>query len=798
MGCHEIEEATDADRRLRRPGRILSLLAAGLFWLSPAEAQRLAGDHLIEWIGGVPDASFEPRHEDGQQPTIPEPAGMNRERWDALVFDAFDEPEGGFEPRRPLIGQTIVLERAVVPTIRICIQSPDTSKTGERLAPYSDASWWRRNIARWTGLSWNGEIRIAACTNGPQTGWVHVRAGRSGELAGDTLAHAASQFEGHPHKAGRWVRSEIVWNPDTLQEMDESSFEKTLAHELGHVLGFSHVAPESRYIMSYHPDPVWSEEESSYAQLAYRVGPNIRFPGLVRDGVQASPDRATLMALYNATNGNNWTNNTVWGTDEPLDHWHGVRTDAAGRVVYLNLHDNNLTGPLPSSMTNLQGPLEYLQIQNNDGLCAPEDAAFQTWLKERVFVFNGETCEEPPEPTGPTGPTAPNDRAVLTALYHATGGPNWRRKKNWLSSEALRFWAGVNATAPPRDPETGRPVGDGRVSALRLRGNNLTGSIPASLGSLSSLGSLDLRGNSLTSIPPELGALTNLMHLRLSRNNLTGPLPLSMTNLRRLNLLILGSGLCVPADAVFQAWVETIDYFYGNTCAEQPEDEVQPKAPDEVQANVDAAVAAGGGLRAGGPPVTIAMSTLFSFGDGGSADTTFTARSSRPALVTADTTDGSLVLTPGDPQPARSPSNLARGAADALERDPERVTITVTATRADDTAEVEFTVEIEPEPPPEPESFSIPNLGGWSITSNGTETTTQVGYGRIRAAAGSTTPSGIAIFQFRDSEGVLISEAGVPASEPVQEGRIFAEVNGPVNTGLAIANPNDVPATINF
>ena len=74
----------------------------------------------------------------------------------------------------------------------------------------------------------------------------------------------------------------------------------------------------------------------------------------------------------------------------------------------------------------------------------------------------------------------------------------------------------------------------------------------------------------------------------------------------------------------------------------------------------------------------------------------------------------------------------------------------------------------------------------------------RVGYGRIRADAGSSTPSGTAIFQFRDSEGVLISEAGVSASEPVQEGRIFAEVNGPVNTGLAIANPNDGSAFIQF
>ncbi len=96
------------------------------------------------------------------------------------------------------------------------------------------------------------------------------------------------------------------------------------------------------------------------------------------------------------------------------------------------------------------------------------------------------------------------------------------------------------------------------------------------------------------------------------------------------------------------------------------------------------------------------------------------------------------------------------------------------------------------------DSFSIPDLGGWSITSSGTAETVRVGYGRIRANTGSPTPSGIAIFQFRNSAGVLISEAGVPAAEPVLEGRIFAEVNGPVNTGLALANPNDETAIISF
>jgi len=95
------------------------------------------------------------------------------------------------------------------------------------------------------------------------------------------------------------------------------------------------------------------------------------------------------------------------------------------------------------------------------------------------------------------------------------------------------------------------------------------------------------------------------------------------------------------------------------------------------------------------------------------------------------------------------------------------------------------------------ESFSLTDRGGTSTTSQGTAGTTTVGYGRIRPDAGMTTPTGLAIFGFTQN-GVLVSEAGVPAAAPIQQGRIFAEVNGPVNTGLAIANPNDTAATITF
>ena len=109
-----------------------------------------------------------------------------------------------------------------------------------------------------------------------------------------------------------------------------------------------------------------------------------------------------------------------------------------------------------------------------------------------------------------------------------------------------------------------------------------------------------------------------------------------------------------------------------------------------------------------------------------------------------------------------------------------------------------FPLQAQDDTLPGVESFSIPNLGAWSIASKGTETDTRSGYGRISVDdEGTTTPSGNAILGFRQ-DGVLIAEASVPASEPVREGRIFAEVNGPVNTGLTIANPNNTVAIIDF
>jgi trimeric autotransporter adhesin len=86
--------------------------------------------------------------------------------------------------------------------------------------------------------------------------------------------------------------------------------------------------------------------------------------------------------------------------------------------------------------------------------------------------------------------------------------------------------------------------------------------------------------------------------------------------------------------------------------------------------------------------------------------------------------------------------------------------------------------------------------GGTTLTTPGTSPSLLTGYGRIQATPGAV-PSGFAIFSYR-SQDYLISETGVPASAPLRSGRIYAEVNRRVNTGVAIANPGNETATIHF
>ena len=104
------------------------------------------------------------------------------------------------------------------------------------------------------------------------------------------------------------------------------------------------------------------------------------------------------------------------------------------------------------------------------------------------------------------------------------------------------------------------------LSTLFLYENDLTGLIPAGLGQLSGLRGLRLSGNRLTdSIPAALGDLSSLTSLWLNDNaGLNGPLPVELADTMTLDSFhYADTGLCVPDNASFRSWLAGISDHIG-------------------------------------------------------------------------------------------------------------------------------------------------------------------------------------------------------------------------------------------
>ncbi len=78
----------------------------------------------------------------------------------------------------------------------------------------------------------------------------------------------------------------------------------------------------------------------------------------------AETDREALVALYNATDGENWGGSDNWLSDAPLGEWKGVTTNDDGRVTGLYLSENQLSGEIPPELGNLSNPQELFLYGN--------------------------------------------------------------------------------------------------------------------------------------------------------------------------------------------------------------------------------------------------------------------------------------------------------------------------------------------------------------------------------------------------------------------------------------------------
>lgn len=279
-----------------------------------------------------------------------------------------------------------------------------------------------------------------------------------------------------------------------------------------------------------------------------------------------SPDRPALIALYEATEGPNWTNNRDWLSDLPIGEWHGVETGSNGRVLEIKLENNQLVGKIPRELGSLS-KLITLSLWGNqlDGAIPPE-LGMLTNLNSLFLDSNQLTGEIPPELDGlnrlrelwfggnrltgclPNGLTDVEyidfhlepcgDRNALEALYNSTGGTNWTHDTNWLSDKPLGEWYGVTTNS------------NDRVIYLDLSNNQLNGSISAELGSISELTRLFLLGNNLSGdIPHELVKISNLKRIFLGGNGFEGCVPDELLNAPENDLDVLGLHVCSLEDS---------------------------------------------------------------------------------------------------------------------------------------------------------------------------------------------------------------------------------------------------------
>lgn len=221
--------------------------------------------------------------------------------------------------------------------------------------------------------------------------------------------------------------------------------------------------------------------------------------------VAFASDRGALELLYDALSGDRWDNADGWLSEAPLYEWHGVTT-RDGRVIRIELPDNNLTGQLPLGLEDLD-ELEVLDLRWNNIWGSIPESFGEIASLESLLLSGNELSGEIPWSVG----------SIQTL------------KRLDLSNNQL--WGDIPSTLGELQS----------LESLGLQHNQLTGAVPQALAQVGSLRRLILNNNSLTGIVPSgFGQMSPGMHVRIDNN------PTRFENFANLDSLSL-EGTDIPS-----------------------------------------------------------------------------------------------------------------------------------------------------------------------------------------------------------------------------------------------------------
>lgn len=265
-----------------------------------------------------------------------------------------------------------------------------------------------------------------------------------------------------------------------------------------------------------------------------------------------------LRILFEATDGENWTNNTNWnvygGSDDVTSNWHGIIVED-GHVTGIHLERNELRGSLPGEFFNQLPLLTRLNLRDNEltGSLLPEIGNLVS-LIEIQLDNNLLSGPIPPEIgnlvnlehlqldgnrlTGSIPPEIGNLKNLrfLNLNYMGTLSGEipmeiWELTK--LEVLYLRFGR-FTGTIPPEIENLQN------LRLLKLNENQLNGVIPKEIGNLPALESLNISSNVYISgmIPSEIGGLSKLKELSIAQNSIEGSIPPEIGNLSNLRTFL--------------------------------------------------------------------------------------------------------------------------------------------------------------------------------------------------------------------------------------------------------------------